>query len=94
MSASHNLPPWLRGQVVSSTFATEETGAMGREIESRQGYRAIAFLKAPTFPLINMHTYICICVGYVCRVIVLKKAPTCHLINIHTCIRIYVYVYM
>jgi hypothetical protein len=29
--------PWRRGHVVSSPPATEETGAMGREIESRQG---------------------------------------------------------
>jgi hypothetical protein len=29
--------PWRRGLVVSSPPATEETGAMGREIESRQG---------------------------------------------------------
>jgi hypothetical protein len=30
--------PWLHGLVVlSSPPATEETGAMGREIESRQG---------------------------------------------------------
>jgi hypothetical protein len=28
---------WLRGLVVSSLPATEETGAMGREIESRRG---------------------------------------------------------
>jgi hypothetical protein len=28
--------PWRRGLVVSSPPATEETGAMGREIESRQ----------------------------------------------------------
>jgi hypothetical protein len=29
--------PWRRGLVVSSPPTTEETGAMGREIESRQG---------------------------------------------------------
>jgi hypothetical protein len=29
--------PWRRGLVVSSPHATEETGAMGREIESSQG---------------------------------------------------------
>jgi hypothetical protein len=29
--------PWLRGLVVSSPAATEETGAMGREVESLQG---------------------------------------------------------
>jgi hypothetical protein len=29
--------PWRRGLVVSSPPATEEIGAMGREIESRQG---------------------------------------------------------
>jgi hypothetical protein len=29
--------PWWRGLVVSSPYATDETGAMGREIESRQG---------------------------------------------------------
>jgi hypothetical protein len=29
--------PWRRGLVVSSPPNTEETGAMGREIESRQG---------------------------------------------------------
>jgi hypothetical protein len=29
--------PWRPGQVVSPLPATEETGAMGREIESRQG---------------------------------------------------------
>jgi hypothetical protein len=29
--------PWRRGLVVSSPQATEETGAMGRAIESRQG---------------------------------------------------------
>jgi hypothetical protein len=28
--------PWQRGLVVSCPPATEETGAMGREIESRQ----------------------------------------------------------
>jgi hypothetical protein len=43
----HNIDPWpsknkqnskwRRGLVVSSPSATEETGAMGREIESRQG---------------------------------------------------------
>jgi hypothetical protein len=32
-----NLWHWRRGLVVSSPFATQETGAMGREIESRQG---------------------------------------------------------
>jgi hypothetical protein len=34
-----NLPklPWRPGLVVSSLPATEETRAMGREIESRQG---------------------------------------------------------
>jgi hypothetical protein len=31
--------PWRRGQVVSSPPSTEETEAMGREIESRQGIR-------------------------------------------------------
>jgi hypothetical protein len=31
------IHPWRRGLVVSSPPATEETGAMGREIESRQG---------------------------------------------------------
>jgi hypothetical protein len=29
--------PWRRGLVLSSPPATVETGAMGREIESRQG---------------------------------------------------------
>jgi hypothetical protein len=29
--------PWRRGLVVSSRPATEQIGAMGREIESRQG---------------------------------------------------------
>jgi hypothetical protein len=29
--------PWRRGLVVSSPPATEETGAMGRGVESRQG---------------------------------------------------------
>jgi hypothetical protein len=29
--------PWRRGLVVSTPPATEETGTMGREIESRQG---------------------------------------------------------
>jgi hypothetical protein len=29
--------PWRLGLVVSSPPATEETGAMGREIESRRG---------------------------------------------------------
>jgi hypothetical protein len=29
--------PWRRGLVISSLPATVETGAMGREIESRQG---------------------------------------------------------
>jgi hypothetical protein len=28
---------WRRGLVVSSLLVAEETGAMGREIESRQG---------------------------------------------------------
>jgi hypothetical protein len=32
-----NCLPWRSGLVVSSPPATEETGAMGREIESRQG---------------------------------------------------------
>jgi hypothetical protein len=36
------------GGVVSSPTATEEIGAMGRDIESRQGmYRVIYFLKNP-----------------------------------------------
>jgi hypothetical protein len=29
--------PWLRGLVISSSLATEEIGAMGREIQSRLG---------------------------------------------------------
>jgi hypothetical protein len=29
--------PWRRGLVVSSPPATEETGDMGREVDSRQG---------------------------------------------------------
>jgi hypothetical protein len=36
----HKIPfvsPWRRGLVVLYPPATEETGAMGREIESRQG---------------------------------------------------------
>jgi hypothetical protein len=37
--------PWRRGIGVSSRRAIEENGAMGREIESRTGYRLVA-LKA------------------------------------------------
>jgi hypothetical protein len=37
---------WWRGLVVSSSPATDETGAMGREIESRQGmHREVVFLE-------------------------------------------------
>jgi hypothetical protein len=32
-----SLLPWPHGLVVSSLPVTEETGAMGREIEARQG---------------------------------------------------------
>jgi hypothetical protein len=31
-----HVPAWLRGLMVSSPPATDETGALGREIESRQ----------------------------------------------------------
>jgi hypothetical protein len=31
------LTPWRRDLVVSSPPTTEETGAMGREVESRKG---------------------------------------------------------
>jgi hypothetical protein len=33
----HVNVPWGRGLVVMSPLATEDIGAMGREIESRQG---------------------------------------------------------
>jgi hypothetical protein len=34
---NNSIAPWRRGLVVSSPPATEETGAMGREIESHLG---------------------------------------------------------
>jgi hypothetical protein len=38
--------PWRRGLVVTSPPATEEIGAIGREIESRQGiHRVVVFMK-------------------------------------------------
>jgi hypothetical protein len=43
-------PDGGRGLMVSSPPATEETGAMGREIETRQGmYRVIAIFKNANF---------------------------------------------
>jgi hypothetical protein len=36
-SIKYQTLPWRRGLVVSSPPPSEETGAMGREIESRQG---------------------------------------------------------
>jgi hypothetical protein len=36
---------WRRGLVESSPPVTEETGAMGREIESRQGMYSVVALK-------------------------------------------------
>jgi hypothetical protein len=42
----NDLIPWRRGLVVSSPPATEETKAMGRETESRQGiHRVVAYFK-------------------------------------------------
>jgi hypothetical protein len=43
----HNVKkimPLRRGLVVSFPPATEETGAMGLEIESPRGYRVVVFL--------------------------------------------------
>jgi hypothetical protein len=42
---AYNILPWCRGLVVSSPPAAEETGAMDREIESRQGKWRGFFLK-------------------------------------------------
>jgi hypothetical protein len=37
--------PWRRGLLVSSPPANEQAGAMGRDIESRQGmHRVVAFI--------------------------------------------------
>jgi hypothetical protein len=42
--------PWLRGLVVSSPPVTGETGAIGREIESRHGiHRMTAFSTKKSF---------------------------------------------
>jgi hypothetical protein len=62
--SQHNLQfpsPWRRGPVVSSPPANEETGAMGREIESRPGIGGVAFLeKKFLYRLYNDHgIYFC-----------------------------------
>jgi hypothetical protein len=46
---SRKIGSWWHGLVVSSPPATDETGAMGREIESRQGM--------PFFKLIQFRNY-------------------------------------
>jgi hypothetical protein len=39
--------PWRRGLAVSSPSATEETGAIGREIESRKGVENFVSFMSP-----------------------------------------------